>query len=140
MPKFGTRSKGNLQGCHEDIRVLFYTVVEGFDCAVIAGKRGEQLQNYLFDAGLSKVRYPDSFHNKEPLSLAADVPPYPIDWQDKERFYFFAGYVKGIAERLYDEGKMKHRIRWGGDWDGDTDLHDQKFMDLVHFELIGVEE
>ena len=24
---------------------------------------------------------------------------------------------------------------WGGDWDGDTDLNDNNFDDLVHFEL-----
>ena len=26
-------------------------------------------------------------------------------------------------------------IIWGGDWDGDTDLKDNAFDDLVHFEL-----
>ena len=27
-------------------------------------------------------------------------------------------------------------LRWGGDRDSDTDLHDQNFMDPVYFELI----
>ena len=27
-------------------------------------------------------------------------------------------------------------IRWGGDWDSDTQVKDNKFDDLVHFELI----
>ena len=48
--------------------------------------------------------------------------------------------MKGKADELYIAGKMKHRIRWGGDWDGDTDVKDQKFMDLPHFELIGVKD
>lgn len=27
------------------------------------------------------------------------------------------------------------RIRWGGDWDGDGDLHDQRLFDPAHWEL-----
>jgi len=30
---------------------------------------------------------------------------------------------------------MGIRLRWGGDWDGDTELDDNKFDDLPHFEL-----
>ena len=61
--------------------------------------------------------------------MALDVCPYPIDWNDKDRFYNFAGLVKGIAI------SMDIKIRWGGDWDGDNDLKDQTFFDLPHFEL-----
>ena len=74
-----------------------------------------------------------SKHNSFP-SLAVDVAPYPINWSDKERFYFFAGYVKATADQ------MKIKIRWGGDWDGDTKVRDQTFMDLPHYELIETEE
>ncbi len=42
----------------------------------------------------------------------------------------------GIAQKLKDEGKMTHAIRYGGDWDRDFDITDNKFQDLVHFELI----
>jgi peptidoglycan L-alanyl-D-glutamate endopeptidase CwlK len=42
----------------------------------------------------------------------------------------------GIAQKLKDDGKMTHSVRFGGDWDGDKDITDQKFNDLVHFELI----
>lgn len=31
---------------------------------------------------------------------------------------------------------MGVKIRWGGDWDLDTDLKDNTFDDLPHFELI----
>jgi len=30
-------------------------------------------------------------------SDAVDVAPYPIDWNDKERFYYFAGERWGHA-------------------------------------------
>jgi peptidoglycan L-alanyl-D-glutamate endopeptidase CwlK len=36
---------------------------------------------------------------------------------------------------LFEIGAIKHRIRWGGDWDMDNDLSDNTFNDLVHFEL-----
>jgi peptidoglycan L-alanyl-D-glutamate endopeptidase CwlK len=49
-----------------------------------------------------------------------DVAPYPIDWEDYEKFYWFGGY-----------------IRWGGDWDGDGDFKDQTLVDLVHWEING---
>ena len=31
-------------------------------------------------------------------------------------------------------------LRWGGDWDRDFDLKDQRFNDYPHFELHGVEK
>jgi len=60
---------------------------------------------------------------------AVDVVPYPIDWDDREGFYAFGGFVKGVASQ------KGIKIRWGGDWDSDNDLHDQNFIDLPHFEL-----
>ena len=128
MPKFGTRSSGKLSECNPKLQKLFNEVVKHFDCSILEGNRSEEKQNEYYDQGKSKVQYPNSMHNHEP-SLAVDVAPYPIDWNDKERFYFFAGFVKGIASQM-DIG-----IRWGGDWDSDTDLHDQTFFDLPHFEL-----
>ena len=144
MYKFSKRSNKNLNECHEDLRILFRTVVEDYDCSVICGRRGEEAQNAAYYAfpQLSKVKWPNSAHNAVAPKLveAADVIPYPVDWKDTDRFYHFGGYVLGTAQQLLDQGKMKHRISWGGDWDGDTDLKDQTFIDFPHFELIGVED
>ena len=49
--------------------------------------------------------------------------------------YFFGGVVLGIAKMLKAEGKIDSSIRWGGDWDGDTHIKDQTFIDLPHFEI-----
>ena len=130
MPKFGKQSRTNLHACHQDLQNLFLEVVKYFDCSILEGFRGEIGQNKAFHEGRSKLKYPESKHNKMP-SLAVDVVPYPINWNDKERFYYFAGFVKGIASQL---GIV---IRWGGDWDSDTQVHDQTFFDLPHFELEG---
>lgn len=129
MPKFSKRSNDRLDSCRKDLQDLFRAVVEEYDCAVIQGHRGEEEQDSYYHSGKSRVQWPSSKHNASP-SKAADVAPYPIDWSNTKRFYHFAGYVKGVADR------MGIKIRWGGDWDSDNDLDDQTFMDLVHFEVV----
>ena len=128
MPKFGIRSKRNLYTAHPDLIRLFEEVVKSFDCTVIEGHRSKERQNKLFDEGKSKLKYPKGKHNATP-SNAVDVAPYPIDWDDTERFIYFAGFVKGIASQ------MDINIIWGGDWNNNTQLKDNNFQDLVHFEL-----
>ena len=128
MPRFGKTSKKRLYTCDEDLIFLFEEVVKYFDCSVLEGHRGKRLQNKYFDEGKSKLRYPDGNHNKKP-SFAVDVVPYPINWEDRERMTYFGGFVKGVAAILGVS------IRWGGDWNNNTQLKDNNFDDLPHFEL-----
>ena len=128
MPRFGTKSRGRLSSCHPDLQKVFNQVIKEIDCSILCGQRGEKEQNKAFDEGRSKVRFPDGRHNANP-SNAVDVAPYPIDWEDRERFHLFAGYVLGIAD------SMGIRLRWGGDWDRDWTVKDNKFDDLPHFEI-----
>ena len=133
MPRFGRRSKTNLRTAHLDLIRLFDKVIKEYDCSILQGYRNQEEQDRLYYEGRSKLQYPDSKHNSNP-SLAVDVIPYPIDWNDRERFYHFAGYVKGVASGL------GIKIRWGGDWDRDGDLTDQNFNDLFHIEIIDNEQ
>ena len=128
MPRFGKRSISRLKTCDQKLQELFYEVVKHFDCSIIEGHRGEERQNKAFADGKSKVQYPDGKHNKYP-SVAVDVAPYPIDWSDRDRFHYFGGFVLGVAK------EMGMNIRWGGDWNQDTHTKDNKFDDLVHFEI-----
>ena len=128
MPRFGGTSKRRLDTCEKDLQLLFNEVIKEFDCSIICGHRGEKAQNEAFERGNSKAKYPKGRHNANP-SRAVDVAPYPIDWSDRERFTYFAGFVKGVASQ------MGIYIIWGGDWDNDTDLKDNGFDDLFHFEL-----
>ena len=130
MPRFGKRSIGRLQTCDQKLQELFYEVVKHFDCSIIEGHRGEKRQNKAFADGKSKVKYPNGKHNQNP-SIAVDVAPYPIDWSDRDRFHYFGGFVLGVAK------EMGMNIRWGGDWNQDTHTKDNKFDDLVHFEIKG---
>lgn len=129
MYKFGSTSSRRLGECHEDIQKVFNEVIKIIDCSVLEGHRDKETQDHYFATGRSKVRFPNGKHNATP-SDAIDAAPYPINWDDKERFYYFAGIVLGIAASL------GVKLRWGGDWDRDNDLDDQTFDDLVHFERI----
>lgn len=135
MPKFSQQSEEKLAMAHRDLITLFRAVIKVIDCTIIETYRDQAAQNKAFNEGNSKLKFPHGKHNHNP-SLAIDAAPYPIDWEDTKRFYYFAGIVKGIAAQLKDQGKMTHPIRYGGDWDSDNDLRDQTFQDLIHFELL----
>jgi len=127
MPSFSVKSKKKLATCDSRLQEIFLKVVENYDCTILEGHRSIERQAELYKSGRSKVKL--GKHNADP-SLAVDVAPYPIDWEDRERFLSFGSFVKGLAH-----GKGI-RIRWGADWDSDWDFKDQSFDDLVHFELI----
>lgn len=135
MPSFGKISGQRLKSCHQDLQTIFNYVVKHYDCSVICGFRNAQAQNKACDDGFSKVRWPGSKHNFNP-SMAVDVIPYPIEWGNTNRMRHFAGFVLGVARTLKDYGAIEHDIRWGGDWDNDTELKDNRFDDYPHFELI----
>lgn len=135
MYQFGDDSKRQLSTCHSDLQCLFNEVIKYFDCTIIEGYRNKDSQEKAFNAGNSKLHYPHGKHNRLP-SIAVDVSPSPIDWNNTKRFYWFAGFVMGVAAQLKSHGKMKYDVRYGGDWDSDKDITDQNFNDLVHFELL----
>ena len=132
MPSFSARSMARLLSCEQQLVDVFLKVVERHDCTILCGLRSEERQRVAYEEGLSTKQWPDSMHNAKEgwmRSLAVDVAPYPIDWDDHQRFNRFAFYVLGVADQ------MGVPLRWGGNWDGDAELDDQTFYDLVHFEL-----
>ena len=110
------------------LQEVFEQVVEHFDCTILEGHRGEDRQNQMISEGKSQLDWPNSNHHSSPSS-AVDIAPYPIDWNNRNRFTYFAGYVLGTAHSL------GYAIRWCGDWDADTETNDNRFDDLVHFEI-----
>lgn len=136
MPLYSQESVSRLSTCHPDLQVIFFEVIRFFDCAIVEGYRNEEDQNRYFDEGKTQLRYPNGKHNNTP-STAVDAVPYPVDYKNINQFCYFAGFVKGIAERLRAEGKITYGIRWGGDWNNNFDLSDEgKFRDFSHFELV----
>lgn len=144
MNRYSKRSSERLQQCHRDLQTIFSVVLQSWDNTILTGHRTKEEQTKVFVSGESELQWPLSKHNKKP-SMATDVSPYPIPkkWgegnrNEYEKFRYFAFFVLGVADALYHAGVISHRLRWGGDWDGDKDVNDQKFNDLVHFELIEV--
>jgi len=131
MNRFSKRSLRKLATCHPDLQRLFREVIKHFDCMVGEGYRGKQRQASLFNQGRSRLEFPNSEHNKVP-SRAIDAAPWPVDWTDRDRFHFFAGFV--LSEAI----KLGIPIRWGGCWSGNwvNGFRNNKFDDLAHFELI----
>lgn len=127
MPKFSVKSINKLATCDERLQEILMEVVRHYDCTILEGHRSIERQAALYASGRSKVKL--GKHNADP-SLAVDVAPYPVDWEDRERFLSFGSFLKGVA---LTKGI---KIRWGADWDSDWDFQDQTFDDLVHFELI----
>lgn len=135
MPHFSMSSLSKLNTCHEDLQLIFKHVIELTDCTVLVGHRGEAEQDQAFDEKKSKLRFPNSKHNSSP-SMAADVAPYPIpDWKKTVDFIYFGGFVMGVAELLYEQGMVRHKVRYGGDWNKNDRVSDERFFDCVHFEL-----
>jgi|TARA_R100001530_G_scaffold10993_1_gene10733 hypothetical protein len=133
MPQFGKKSKKHLNTCDKKLIDVFNEVIKTVDCSVLEGHRSKDRQDALYKEGKTKVKYPHGRHNELP-SRAVDVVPYPIDWNDRERFHLFAGFVIGTAK------SMGIKLRWGGNWDmweenGRWEVDDNKFDDFPHFEL-----
>ena len=128
MYKFGRKSKERLATCDEKLQKVFNEVIKYVDCSVLEGYRNKERQNKLFKEGKTKVKYPVGRHNSNP-SNAVDVTPYPVDWADRERQTLFAGFVMGVARG------MGIRLRWGGDWNMNFKVKDNRFDDFPHFEL-----
>jgi len=116
------RSKLNLETCHSDIQLVVYKAAELglMDFSVICGHRGKEAQNAAFKVGHSKAKYGQSSHNSLP-SLAVDIVPYPINWNDIERFKSLGRYILQVAK------EEAVNLYWGGHW--------ENFKDYPHYSL-----
>jgi len=129
MPSFSDKSISKLGTCDTRLQRVFHEVVRNFDCTILEGHRDKERQNRMVEEGKSQVLWPDGKHNTVP-SMAVDVTPYPVVWDDRERQTLFAGFVLATAKAMGVD------LRWGGDWDQDTEVRDNSFDDLVHFEIV----
>ena len=144
MAVLSQKSKDKLSTCHPDIQKVILEAVKQFDFTVLYGTRtvDEQFELYKQGRTLSngvwvktgrtvteldgKVK--KSKHNSTP-SLAVDLAPYPIDWNNIQRFKDMAKVVLACAKNLGVD------LVWGADWDSDGDIEEHKFKDYPHFQL-----
>ncbi len=125
---FSQKSLDVLNTCDPRLVDICLEAIKIIDFTVICGHRGEEDQNKAYVGGKSKLKYPQSSHNKIP-SQAVDLAPYPINWENRERFTLLAGVILGIAHQ------KGYNLRWGGAWNGLDTFTTNKFSDLPHFEL-----
>tara|TARA_R100000081_G_C4733069_1_gene124487 strand:+ start:172 stop:552 length:381 start_codon:yes stop_codon:yes gene_type:complete len=124
MPRFGKRSKERLKGVDRRLVSVLNELIKIMDVTIIEGLRSEQRQEKLLEQGSTKTKFSKHIEGK-----AVDLAPYPIDWEDRDRFHYMGGMIRGIAKQL------NVPVRWGGDWDGDGETKDNQFDDLVHVEI-----
>jgi len=126
MSKFSKASAAKLATCHLDLQKIFNEIIKTRDCTIICGARTLEDQQKAFNGGFSKIdgvkkKSKHQITKEQPLSLAVDVLPYPIKWDDKKGHEDFARAVKATAEHL------GIKIKWGGDF--------KNFPDRPHYEL-----
>tara|TARA_R100001163_G_C4978006_1_gene135271 strand:- start:165 stop:545 length:381 start_codon:yes stop_codon:yes gene_type:complete len=124
MPKFGKRSKQRLRGVDTRLVNVLNELIKIMDVTIIEGLRSKQRQEILLKEGKTKTKFSKHIEGK-----AVDLAPYPIDWEDRDRFHYMGGMIRGIAKQL------NINVRWGGDWDSDGETRDNRFDDLVHVEI-----
>lgn len=115
MPVFSKKSAERLATCHPDLQAVCKELIKQYDFSVLEGRRGEREQNEAFKKGTSRVRYPYSAHNKIP-SLAVDIAPYPIDWDNIYRFNEMIIRFDTVANMLRAEGVISSDFIYGGKW------------------------
>ncbi len=121
MPTFSKKSLDKLATVDRRLYDICSEAIKLTDFTIICGYRGKEEQDAAFATGNSKFQFPNSKHNTSP-SQAIDIAPYPVDWDDIERFKRLAIVIKKCAS---DSGIG---VSWGGDW--------KKFKDYPHWELI----
>lgn len=115
MPRFSKISKERLATCHPDLQTVCNELIKQYDFSVLEGRRGQCEQDEAYRKGKSQVKYPYSAHNKIP-SLAVDIAPYPIDWDNISRFNEMIIRFDTIANMLRAEGVISSEFVYGGHW------------------------
>ena len=126
MNRFSKSSQEKLSTCHPLLQELMELVLQDTDITILCGHRNEADQNKAYAEGNSKVRWPKSEHNKLP-SMAVDIAPAPIDWQNTERFRKLRDVVFAKWLMIPVQERNGWQLEAGADW--------KHFTDLPHFQI-----
>ena len=102
MPRYGKVSRKRLKGVNTKLVNVLNELIKIMDVTIIEGLRTKERQEELLKRGATKVKYSKHMEGK-----AVDVAPYPVNWDDRERFHYMGGMVRGIGQQLGT------KIRWG---------------------------
>jgi len=132
VSSFSKLSLGRLSTAHPKLQELFSEAIKTtpIDFMVVCGYRSREDQDKAVLEGKSKTPWPTSKHNRQP-SEAVDICPMvngQLSW-NKAKLRKLATHILGEAKRLGIS------IRWGGDFNMNGVVGDDKFIDMPHFEL-----
>lgn len=146
MTKFTDKEIILLEQCAPTLQLIFKTAKEIYEPLYILPStiRTEEEQKKFVAEGKGKTL--NSMHLKrvckicggKAYSFAVDAAPLvegKIDWIDIAEFSRMAGTILAVADILYKQGKIKYRLRWGGDWNGNNKTLDERLKDYCHFEI-----
>lgn len=133
MFKLGKRSEERLAGVDARLVAVVRRAIElsTVDFTVLEGVRTLGRQKELYAQGRTApgkvVTW--TMKSKHIDGLAVDLVPFPVDWNDSEKFMAIARAMFAAASEL------GVNIRWGANWDGDDKPFEKGEYDSPHFEL-----
>jgi peptidoglycan L-alanyl-D-glutamate endopeptidase CwlK len=133
--KFSKKSLERLKKANPVLQLVFYRMLEisDIDFGIVCTERTIEEQKELYKNGRSKIDGVTklSKHNIAPAE-AGDLMVFingQVSWES-HYYIYLGGLFKSVCAELGVQG------RWGGNFDMDTDILEQDFDDIGHFEII----
>lgn len=131
--KLGKTSLARLQGVDETLVNVVKRAIEisEVDFTVMEGVRTLERQRELYAQGRTApgkiVTW--TMKSKHIEGKAVDLVPYPLDWNDLDKF-------NKIKDAMFKAAKeLDVNLRWGADWDCDGNYREKGEYDSPHFEI-----
>ncbi len=129
----GKTSLARLKGVDETLVNVVKRAIEisAVDFTVMEGVRTLERQRELYAQGRTApgkiVTW--TMKSRHIEGKAVDLVPYPLDWNDLDKF-------DKIKDAMFQAAReLDVNLRWGADWDGDGNYREKGEYDSPHFEL-----
>lgn len=131
--KLGKTSLARLQGVDETLVNVVKRAIEisEVDFTVLEGVRTLERQRELYAQGRTApgkiVTW--TMKSRHIEGKAVDLVPYPLDWNDLEKF-------NKIKDAMFQAAReLDVNLRWGADWNGNGEYREKGEYDSPHFEI-----
>lgn len=150
---FGTNSTKHWKELEKDLQLIMTESLKDtpFDFGIHEGHRTIAEQKESYAQGRTKpgniITNIDGVKNRSKHNIypaeAVDIHMTisgrrDLTW-DTDHIFVIAGVIIATANRLYREGKVRHRVRWGGNFNNNeiitTKDPKESFFDPIHFEI-----
>ena len=131
MNSFGRGSRKHLRTVDARLQRIAHRALRITDHSITCGHRTREAQDAAFEAGNSKIQWPDGKHNRLP-SVAMDVQVWPRPEKEEDLIdeqLYLLGVYKGVGQ---EQGIP---IRTGADFNRNGRVSDNEWKDLFHVEI-----